>query len=176
MMIDKHDWNRRDFIKIVGAAAATLATVGCSSPSATQTPNTDPLADDAMADDAQRNAHEGASPKNPEVPRIPCTSCRHCMPCPYAIDIPGIFIYYNKCLDEGHYTKSIQEPNYLEARRAFLIGYDRAVLRPRQAIHCIGCGKCVPRCPHHIDIPAEMTRISRYVEFLKRNPEAEDPV
>ena len=27
--------------------------------------------------------------------KVPCTSCRYCMPCPYGIDIPVNFSYYN---------------------------------------------------------------------------------
>ena len=95
------------------------------------------------------------------------------MPCPYALDIPGIFVHYNKCLNEGNYSKDTQDPKYMEARRAFLVGYDRAVPRLRQAIHCVGWGKCVPHCPQRIDIPAEMKRVNQYVEFIKQHPHPE---
>ena len=32
---------------------------------------------------------------------IPCNDCKYCMPCPYGIDIPAIFVHYNKCKNEG---------------------------------------------------------------------------
>ena len=32
-------------------------------------------------------------------PTIPCNDCKYCMPCPYGIDIPGIFVHYNKCVN-----------------------------------------------------------------------------
>ncbi len=100
---------------------------------------------------------------------IGCTACQYCMPCPYGLDIPGIFSHYNKCLNEGNFPSSPQNANYKDARRAFLIGMDRSVPKLRQANHCIGCGKCVPKCPQNIKIPQEMRRIDQFVETLKRN-------
>ena len=101
-------------------------------------------------------------------PSVPCTACQYCMPCPYGIDIPGIFAHYNKCINEGNVPSSSQEENYRKARRAFLVGYDRSVPRLRQASHCIGCHQCEPHCPQSIKIPDEMQRIDRFVEQLKQ--------
>ena len=101
-------------------------------------------------------------------PSVPCTACQYCMPCPYGIDIPGIFAHYNKCINEGNVPSSSQDENYRKARRAFLIGYDRRVPRLRQASHCIGCHQCEPHCPQSIKIPDEMQRIDRFVEQLKQ--------
>ena len=100
---------------------------------------------------------------------IPCNDCKYCMPCPYGIDIPAILLHYNKCLNEGRIPASSQDPNYREARRAYLVGYDRSVPKLRQADHCIGCRQCVPHCPQSIDIPKELHRIDAYVEKLKQN-------
>ena len=99
---------------------------------------------------------------------IPCNDCKYCMPCPYGIDIPAVLLHYNKCLNEGNIASSQQDANYREARRAFLIGYDRSVPKLRQANHCIGCNQCSPHCPQSINIPAEMRRIDEYVEKLKQ--------
>lgn len=101
-------------------------------------------------------------------PSVPCTTCQYCMPCPYGLDIPGIFSHYNKCINEGNVPASSQDENYRRARRAFLIGYDRRVPRLRQADHCIGCNQCVSHCPQRIDIPKQMQRIDRFVEQLKQ--------
>ena len=103
-----------------------------------------------------------------QYPTIPCNDCKYCMPCPYGIDIPAVLIHYNKCVNEGNLPTSQEHANYREARRAFLIGYDRSVPRLRQASHCIGCGQCVSHCPQSIDIPEELHRIDRYVEQLKQ--------
>lgn len=99
---------------------------------------------------------------------VPCTACQYCMPCPYGLDIPGIFAHYNKCLREGNTPQSIGSPTYRKQRRAFLVGYDRSVPRLRQADHCIGCNQCASHCPQQIKIPQELHRISEYVETLKK--------
>lgn len=103
-----------------------------------------------------------------QYPTIPCNDCKYCMPCPYGLDIPAILLHYNKCINEGNVPASTQSENYREARRAFLVGYDRSVPRLRQASHCIGCGQCAPHCPQSIDIPAQLHRIDRFVEGLKQ--------
>lgn len=104
-------------------------------------------------------------------PTIPCNDCKYCMPCPYGLDIPGILLHYNKCVNEGRLPSSSGDENYRRARREFLIGYDRSVPRLRQADHCIGCKECVRHCPQRIDIPAQMRRIDRFVEDLKQGRE-----
>ena len=104
-----------------------------------------------------------------QYPTIPCNDCKYCMPCPYALDIPAILLHYNKCVNEGNLPKSRQDPNYREARQAFLVGYDRKVPKLRQASHCIGCNECVPHCPQRINIPKQMQRIDQFVEQLKQD-------
>ena len=100
---------------------------------------------------------------------IPCNDCKYCMPCPYGIDIPAILLHYNKCINEGNMPSSRQDENFLKARRAFLVGYDRSVPKLRQANHCVGCNQCSPDCPQGINIPKEMQRIDHFVERLKQS-------
>ena len=100
---------------------------------------------------------------------IPCNDCKYCMPCPYGIDIPAIFVHYNKCKNEGTLPRDKGDENYREMRRQYLIGLDRAVPKLRQADHCIGCGQCEPHCPQNIHIPRELQRISDFVEALKQD-------
>lgn len=109
-----------------------------------------------------------------KYPTVPCNDCKYCMPCPYGIDIPAILIHYNKCVNEGNVPKSRQDENYRQARRAFLIGYDRSVPRLRQASHCIGCNQCSSHCPQNINIPKELQRIDTFVEQLKQDGELEN--
>ncbi|MDR0982470.1 MAG: aldo/keto reductase [Culturomica sp.] len=98
---------------------------------------------------------------------IPCTTCQYCMPCPYGIDIPSVFSHYNKCVNDNLLPKDAQDPNYREARRAFLVGYDRQVPKLRQASHCIGCDVCRSKCPQRINIPQEMSRIDVFTNKLR---------
>ena len=102
-------------------------------------------------------------------PTIPCNDCKYCMPCPYGIDIPAILLHYNKCVNEGNVPEDQQDENYREARRAFLVGYDRSVPKLRQANHCIGCNQCSKHCPQRINIPRQLHRIDDFVEKLKQN-------
>lgn len=101
-------------------------------------------------------------------PTVACNECQYCMPCPYGLDIPAIFAHYNKCVNQGQVPDSPEAANYNEARKAFLVGYDRAVPKLRQASHCVGCGECTHHCPQKIDIPAEMTRIDIIADSLRR--------
>lgn len=102
---------------------------------------------------------------------IQCTECQYCMPCPYGLDIPGIFGHYNRIVSADKMLKSAKDENYREARRAFLVGYDRSVPKLRQANHCIGCSICKSRCPQAIDVPKEMQRVDLYAEQLKQKTE-----
>ena len=77
------------------------------------------------------------------VETIPCNDCKYCMPCPYGIDIPGIFVHYNKFKNEGRLPNDISDSEFQTYKREYLISLDRTVPRPRQASHCIGCGQCI---------------------------------
>ncbi|MBR3701945.1 MAG: aldo/keto reductase [Alistipes sp.] len=106
-----------------------------------------------------------------QYPTIPCNDCKYCMPCPYGLDIPAILLHYNKCVNEGNLSRSSQDENFRKARRAFLVGYDRAVEKERQADRCVGCKQCNEHCPQRIDIPRQMRRIDKYIEDLKQGRE-----
>ena len=102
---------------------------------------------------------------------IPCNDCKYCMPCPYGIDIPAIFVHYNKCKNEGNLPYGTGDSNYRKHRRQYLISLERVVPRERQPDHCIQCGQCEPHCPQSIRIPRELRKIDEMIEQLKRNPE-----
>ncbi|MBR0292127.1 MAG: aldo/keto reductase [Bacteroidales bacterium] len=101
-------------------------------------------------------------------PLVGCTGCQYCMPCPYGINIPGVFRFYDSSVIDGTYVKGPQQERYRKARRRYLAEYDKAVESVRQADHCISCGKCTKACPQHIRIPAELRRIDKYIEEIKQ--------
>jgi predicted aldo/keto reductase-like oxidoreductase len=100
---------------------------------------------------------------------IPCNDCKYCMPCPYGIDIPAVFVHYNKCKNEGSLPMGSGDPEYRKQRRQYLISLDRAVPRDRQPDHCIQCGQCEPHCPQGIKIPRELAKIDQMIEEMKQN-------
>lgn len=101
-------------------------------------------------------------------PLVKCTGCEYCMPCPYGIDIPGIFKFYNDNLNAGTYVKDKEQENYNRLRRRYLLAYDKAIPTVRQADHCIQCGKCEQACPQHLAIRRELQNIDQYIESLKQ--------
>ena len=101
-------------------------------------------------------------------PTIPCTGCQYCMPCPYGIDIPGIFRHYNEMVRTGSMVTPSNQDDFKRLRRKYLVSYDRAIETVRQADHCIHCGQCAKHCPQSIAIPRELTRIDKYVEGLRK--------
>lgn len=103
-----------------------------------------------------------------DFPTVNCNDCKYCMPCPYCVDIPGVFLHYNNCVNEGQVAQSEEQENFKKLRRAYLVSYDRAIESLRQADHCIGCKQCIEHCPQSIDIPHELHRIAKYVDDLRK--------
>ena len=131
-----------------------------------------------LTEEEQRFLDKDVAERIVGLENIPCNDCKYCMPCPYGIDIPAIFVHYNKCKNDGtlprlkmddEYFRLKMDDEYFKLRRNYLIGLDRAVPSMRQADHCIGCGQCEPHCPQNIRIPRELQKISQFVEDLKQN-------
>lgn len=116
---------------------------------------------------------DNIAPKLVALQTIPCNDCKYCTPhCPFGINIPAIFVHYNKCINEGNLIKDPADTDYKRARRAFLVGYDRSVERLRQANHCSGCRQCEGHCPQRIHIADELQRIDSFANDLRRSEPA----
>lgn len=97
-------------------------------------------------------------------PTIPCTACSYCMPCPYGVDIPKNFSYYNDAVNK----KLLPLPDktsadYSKKLGEFKKGYKKALNKKAWADKCMDCEVCLKKCPQQIRIPNQMTRI---VELL----------
>ena len=123
-----------------------------------------------LTEEEQRYLDKEIAQKIVGLENIPCNDCKYCMPCPYGIDIPAIFVHYNKCKNEGSLPMGAGDAEYRKHRRQYLISLDRVVPRDRQPDHCIQCGLCEPHCPQNIRIPRELRKIDEMIEQLKRDP------
>lgn len=121
-----------------------------------------------LSDKEMEYLHTDIANKIFGLQNIPCNDCKYCMPCPYGVDIPGIFVHYNKCKNEGMLPHEVGDSEYRKHRRQYLISLDRAVERKRQPDHCIGCGQCESHCPQNIHIPRELQKLDQLIEQLKR--------
>ena len=100
-------------------------------------------------------------------PTIPCTTCGYCMPCPYGVDIPGNFAYYNDAVNEHILPlPDKQATDYVARKQQFAEGLRRALPDTgKWARSCTDCEECLSKCPQTIRIPNQMSRI---VEILRK--------
>jgi len=131
--------------------------------------NVETFANFKSMDDSELDFMEQMAIMYKEYPLVNCTNCKYCMPCPWGIDIPGVFAHYNKAINDGTFAQTREQKDYRKLRKAYLVSYDKAIPTVRQADHCIQCGTCLPACPQSIPIPTELERINTYIEKLKQN-------
>ena len=100
-------------------------------------------------------------------PVIPCTTCRYCMPCPYGVDIPGNFAYYNEAVAQKIIPlPDKQSADYMARKQQFADGLRQALPDVSTwATQCADCEECLKKCPQQIRIPNQMARI---VETLRK--------
>ena len=100
-------------------------------------------------------------------PTIPCTTCGYCMPCPYGVDIPGNFAFYNDAVNEHVLPLPDKESHdYATRKQHFSDGLRKALPDIQKwARSCQDCEECLPKCPQQIRIPNQMSRI---VEILRK--------
>ncbi len=103
-------------------------------------------------------------------PTIPCTTCSYCMPCPYGVDIPKNFAYYNEAVTD--HILPLPAPsaaNYTEQQQQFIEGYRKALPDANTwARACQDCEECLSKCPQQIRIPNQMSRIVETLRVRKK--------
>ena len=103
-------------------------------------------------------------------PTIPCTACEYCLPCPYGVDIPGNFSYYNEAVRE----KILPLPaptasDYAERQQKFIEGFRKALPKAETwARACQDCEECLSKCPQQIRIPNQLSRIVQTLRVRKQ--------
>lgn len=101
-------------------------------------------------------------------PVIPCTACAYCMPCPFGVDIPSNFAYYNEAVEQQ--ILPLPDPkasDYQTRKQRFADGMKKALPDAKKwATQCTDCEACLKKCPQQIRVPNQMARI---VETLGKN-------
>ena len=93
-------------------------------------------------------------------PTINCTTCGYCMPCPYGVDIPGNFAFYNESVRNKMLPlPDSSDPEFGKRKDAFIKAYRDAIPAEKRATTCVDCGQCLPKCPQSIRIPNQMSRL-----------------
>jgi hypothetical protein len=91
------------------------------------------------------------------------------MPCPYEVNIPGNFAYYNQAVNE--HLLPLPDPNdasYAERQQLFIEGYRKALPDTKTwARSCQDCEECLSKCPQQIRIPNQLSRIVQTLRVRK---------
>ncbi len=104
-------------------------------------------------------------------PTIGCTTCAYCMPCPYGVDIPENFAFYNKAVTEKMLPlPEVTAADYAERQDAFIKAYREAIPAEKRATTCVDCGECLAKCPQQIRIPNQMSRIVELTRKKRPTP------
>ena len=81
-----------------------------------------------------------------------CTGCHYCEPCPFEVNISGIFRLWNLMRGYGSAAYSKMEYKKLQIQ-----GY-WADFPGKSAEHCVACGKCEKKCPESLPIIEDLKR------------------
>ena len=89
--------------------------------------------------------------------KIPCTGCSYCMPCPFGVNIPLCFYFFNQYHMMGNHL--ITRGFYGMQMMGGMGNYSHASL-------CKNCKKCEQACPQKIAIPNELKKVSKTFDGL----------
>lgn len=95
------------------------------------------------------------------IPTVPCTACAYCMPCPYGVDIPGNFSFYNDAMNNKLLPlPEKSNPDYAKKQKQFANQYLKHIPAEARANQCMDCEECLKKCPQAIRIPNQLSRIN----------------
>jgi hypothetical protein len=81
--------------------------------------------------------------------QVDCTNCKYCMPCPFGVNIPANFAFYNNAhvfSDKAYFHNAFFEQ-----------------MKPEQmADMCQQCGECEVKCPQNIEIISDLKKVAEY--------------
>lgn len=79
-----------------------------------------------------------------------CTGCEYCMPCPFGVNIPANFKYWNNA-------------SIYDDKDGFKAKYTN-MSDDEKASHCKECGACEKMCPQQLSIREDLKRVAKYFE------------
>lgn len=80
-----------------------------------------------------------------------CTVCGYCMPCPFGVNIPQNFKFYNEYF-------------MFENPKKTLGSYNIFVKPEARASKCVECGRCETHCPQQISIIEDLKDAAKFLE------------
>lgn len=78
-----------------------------------------------------------------------CTGCSYCMPCPFGVDIPSNFKYWNNAFVYDSHEQFKGKLNNMKPEA--------------KAENCRKCGKCEKLCPQQLSIRDDLQKVSDYL-------------
>lgn len=97
-----------------------------------------------MVTEEERCAYKEAKKIFDSMALVGCTACRYCMPCPFGLEIPDIFSYYN--MTAAHREEEAKE------------GYRKLAVK---ADGCRVCHHCEKECPQMIKVSQVMPEAAK---------------
>ena len=101
-----------------------------------------------MVQSEEKQVYKKAKELFDSMALVGCTGCRYCLPCPFGLEIPEIFSFYN--MTAAH------------KKREAKAGYEAMAVK---AESCRACGHCEKECPQMITISQVMPQVAKV--FLK---------